>query len=342
MATNTIEIGILGMGRIGASLGLALKRYNTGKNVPQQFRVTVYDTSESRLSAAKSLGAFDVQTRSIHDAIRDKALIVLAIPYADASAAYREIGSAARPGQVIMDLSPLKSPSLEWAKKYLPAEVFMIGAAPILNPSYLFDSLDETENARADLFDKGGMLIMPTVNSIPDAVELVTDLCGLIHAPTRFADPLEYDTWAAATEGMPMAVGLAAMYALLRSESWIEAQKAANHHFGRLIHHLIDTHPDDMRDTLIHNRESLVRQLDGLISALGGLRDGLAQNNKSMIEAIITETSDAANEWSSKRRDGKWEKAEAPPHIDAGSITGNLLLGGALTRRIRGDKRDKR
>jgi len=338
---NTIEIGILGVGRIGASIGLALKRYNAGKNVQQQFRVTVYDTSNTRVTAAKSLGAFDAHARSLHDAVQDKALIVLAIPYADALAAYREIGAAARPGQVIMDITPLKRPALEWAKKHLPEDVHMIGAAPILNPAYLFDGLDETESARADLLDKGGMLIMPTVNSNPEAIELVTDLCALIKAPVRFADPLEYDTWAAAVEGLPAALGLSAMYALLRADSWSDAQKAANHHFGRMVHHLVDTHPDDLRDMLLNNRESVVRQLDSMIAALGGLRDGLAQNNKSMVEAIVTETTEAAQEWMVKRRDGRWDNREAPPPIDPGGIAGNLLLGGTLTRRLRGDKRGK-
>lgn len=341
MTTPTIEIGILGLGRIGASLGLALKRYNAGKNVPQQFRVTAYDTSDSRVSAAKTLGAYDVHARALHDAVRDKALIILAIPYADASAAYREIGTSARPGQVILDVTPLKRPALEWAKKYLPEEVYMIGAAPILNPTYLFDGLDNTESARADLLDKGGMLVMPTVNTSADAIELVTDLCSLIHAPVRFADPLEYDTWAASVEGLPTAVGLAAMAALLHTETWSDAQRAANHQFGRLIHQLIDTHPDDLRDVLLNNRESVTRQLDALIEALGGLRDGLAQNDKSMIEAIVAETTDAAHEWVVKRREGKWDQHEAPPIANPGEIAGNLLLGGALTRRLRGDKRGK-
>ncbi|MDX2161202.1 MAG: prephenate dehydrogenase/arogenate dehydrogenase family protein [bacterium] len=334
---NTIQVGILGLGRVGASFGMALKRYNAGKGAAQQFQVTAFDTSESRTASAKRKGAFDAQARHLADAARDKDLIILAMPYAETQAVYRELGGAVRPGSVILDLSPYKLPSSEWAVKHLKPDVFMVGAAAILNPAYLFDGLDDTDHAAADLFDKGALLIMPTVQAEPAAVELVSDLAALIGTTPRFADPIEYDGWAAATEGLPLALGVAAFYSLTRAGTWRDVQRQGNPNFGRLIHHLYDTHPDDLRDLLLNNRAALIRQIDQMQEALGALRDLLAKPDRDGLEALLGKTTDDAVLWVVNRRDDRWEPNDAPK-IDTGSIATNLFLGGALGKRLRGDK----
>jgi prephenate dehydrogenase len=345
MATmaNVINIGILGMGRIGASFGMALKRYNGVKNAPQQFTVTAYDNNDKRLNMAKERGAFDHQSRNLYDAIRDKALIFIALPYSEVQLAYREIAGAASPGTVIMDASPLKSTSLAWADKALKSDsdVHLICVTPIFNPNYLFDGLDDTEHAAADLFDKGGMLLLPSAKCAPEAVELISDLCELIGAPPRYADPEEHDGWAAATEGLPALLGLATMYSLTRTQSWKDAQRQGNNSFGRLIHHLYDTHPDDLRDLLLNNRASMVRQLDNLSETLNSLRDILAQNDVASLEAALIETTDAAHLWVTNRKENRWD---GDGKTSEGSTSGMImtsLLGGFVMRRIRGDDEKK-
>ncbi|MFN8529203.1 MAG: prephenate dehydrogenase/arogenate dehydrogenase family protein [Anaerolineae bacterium] len=337
----TIEVAVLGLGRVGASIGMALKRYNSTKNAAQQFRVTGYDLSEVNASQAKSMGAFDVQSRSIFDAVRDKALVVMALPYGDVQQAYRDIGGAVTRGTVIMDLSPYKAPSLQWAKKSLPDEVFVVGVTPILNPAYLFDGLDDTTHAAADLLDKGALLIMPAVDTAPEAVELISDLGSLIDTTIRFADPVEHDGWAAATEGLPAVAGIAAFYMLMRNGSWRDAQQQGNPNFGRLVHALYDTHADDLRDLLLNNREGTVRQIDGLIEALHGLRDTLARNDRDALEAILGETTDAAHLWVIKRRENKWDKPTTPK-IDSTQIATSIFFGSALGKRLRGDRNNDR
>lgn len=335
----TLEVAILGLGRVGTSIGLALKRYNATKNAAQQFRVTAYDLSELNNAKARSMGAFDVRAHSPFEAARDKALIVIAMPYSDVQQTYRDIAGAVTRGTVILDLSPYKGPSIQWAKKVLPEDVYMVGGTAILNPAYLFDGVDDTEHASADLLDKGGLLIMPTVDTVPEAVELISDLGSLIGTTIRYADPIEHDGWAAATEGLPAAVGLAAFYMLTKTGAWKDAQQQGNPNFARLMHGLYDQHPDDLRDLLINNRENIVRQMDGLIEALKAVRETLAQNDRDALEATIGETTDAAHLWVVHRRDNKWDGgANSIPKPDMSSITTNLLFGSAIAKRFRGDK----
>lgn len=333
----TIDVAILGMGRVGASIGLAVKRYNESKRAEQHFRITAYDPFDSNMTAAREKGAYDQVSRGVYDAARDKALIVIALPYSYVQRAYRDIAAAARPGTVIMDVSPLKTPSLAWADK-LPDGVYMVGATPIFNAAYLFDGLDDTAHAQVDLFDKGGMLLMPRADCPPEAVELVSDFCMLIGAFPRYADPNEHDGWAAAVEGLPMLLGLASFYTVMKADGWRDAQQQAGHSFGRLTHHLFDTHADDLRDTLLNNRDNLVRQIDSLTETLNGLRETLVADDRDALEAMLEEVTDAFHVWLHKRRDNQWEKPSAPPRPEIGAHMGNLIFGAALSKRLRGDK----
>jgi len=193
-----VSIGILGLGRIGASLALALKRYNARKDAIHQFTISAADLRPGIREDAEKVGV-ERPGRDLFAAARDQDIVVLTLPYADLPAAYREIGRDLRPGTVVLDAAPLKMPSLAWAGEHLREGVHLVGIAPILNPAYLFDGADDTLHAAPDLFEKGTMLLMPGRAAAPDAVQLASDLSTLLGATPHYADPAEYDGMAAAT-----------------------------------------------------------------------------------------------------------------------------------------------
>jgi prephenate dehydrogenase len=254
-----ITVTIIGLGRTGASIGLALKRYNQRPNAQHQFEIIGVEDRASVLEDAEKIGAFDKSVRNIHDAARERDIVVLSLPYADVQRAYQAIGDGLRPGCVVMDMSPLKLPSQQWADKYLSKEAHMVGITPIINPQYLFDGLDDTNHAREDYFDKGCMMVMPSPTCIREAVELATDFSSLLGSSIHFMDPGEHDGLVAATEGLPALLGVAAFYTLSRNPGWGDLQRLTNPPFGRLTHQLFDTHPDDMRDAWLNNPRALYR-----------------------------------------------------------------------------------
>lgn len=340
---TTVSVAILGLGRIGASIGLALKRYNERKDAQHKFEVTCADLRAGVREDATTLGLTDRIDRDPFNAARNKDIVVLALPYADVQAAYKNIGSELRSGAVILDASPLKEPSLEWAKTYLSKEAHVVGITPIINPKYLFDGLDDSLHAAADLFDNGAMLLMPSVTSIKDAVELAADFSTILGAKPHFADPAEHDSLSALTEGLPALLGVAAFYMTLKGQGWNDAQRFTNPAFGRLTHHLHDTHPDDLRDMLLNNRVSLVPQIDQLIETLTAFRGTLVRNDRAALEAALIESSDAYSNWINRRHNARWddEKAELnTPSVGGMLMTG--LMGNFLSKRLGGKNGDDR
>jgi prephenate dehydrogenase len=331
----TIQVGILGLGRTGTSVGLALRRAQKA-NPKQPFIIVGYDTDSRAMLAAQKMGAIDSSAGSISEATVNRQIIIMALPYADVREGYRQIGKSLQPGAVILDLSPLILPSIEWADQYLAAETHMVGLRLSINPTYLFYGLDTIDYAHADLFDKGTAFVLPSPVAAKDAVELATDFAELLGAVPRFSDPHEHDGWAAAVEGVPALLGAAALFALMTQDGWADAQRAGNSSFGRLTHHLTDTHPDDIRDLLLNNREAMIRQIDSLTDVLGVLRGALVNNERAALEEALIASRDAYATWLSQRQRADWgDLPTSAAPASTSDIWMTSLFGGFLSKRMK-------
>lgn len=336
-----ITVTIAGLGRVGASVGLALKRYNARPDARHQFDITGVEDRPGVLKDLEKLGAVDRMARSLADAARDRDIVVLALPYAELRRAYREGGPAVRPGGVVLDMAPLKLPSAAWAAEHLNAEAHQVGVTPVLNPQYLFDGLDDTSYAAADLFDKGTLLLMPAANCVPAAVELASDFATLLGASVRFMDPAEHDGLVGAVTGLPALLGVALFRAALTSPGWDDLQRMTNPDFGRATHHLFDTHPDDLRDLWLNNRDALLRHTDHLIATLQALRDVLAAGDRAAVEAAVIGAADAYSAWVNRRFSGNWDQQAPTPRPTTGETIMTGLMGGYLAKRLLGDRDPK-
>lgn len=333
----TVQVGILGLGRLGQSIGLALKRAQKA-NPKQQFVITGYDASPASKIDAQRRSAIDKGVNHASDAVTGRQVVIMTMPYADVREAYQLAGPSLAPGAVLLDFSPLTGTTTEWAAKYVPSGAYQINITAVLNPAYLFSGLETAEYAREDLFDKGMALIMPTAGVPKEAVELASDMAELMGAEARFTDPLEHDGIIAATEGIPALLAAASFYALRGLDGWDDAQRAANPNFARLTHHLTDSHPDDIRDLLMHNRVAMVRQVDALMETLDALRGALVANDSAALEEALVTSSEAYGEWLARRRTGDWGDKPGDTERSGSEMWLTSLLGGYLTKKIKGEK----
>lgn len=329
-----ISIAILGLGRVGASVGLALKRYNARPDAKHRFKITGFDNNPENVKAAQKLSATDDTVRQAFDAVRGRDIVVVAMPYAEVEATYKYIAPDLRAGVVVIDFSPLKQPSLEWAQKHLPKETHVLGATPLVNTAYLFDGLDKTERASADLFDDSLLLLMPSVTCIPAAIELGADFATILGATSQFIDPGENDSLIASTEAMPMLMGISYFFAMQHSQGWNDGQRLTNPTFGMLTRHLFDTHPDDVRDLWLRTSDSLVRWIDDYVEVLQQFRTALAHQDRDALEAVIGEAAQEYERWYNRRAKNKWDQSgvkQADPTQDVMQS----FFGGFIANRLR-------
>jgi prephenate dehydrogenase len=340
MLMANIRVGIIGLGRVGASVALAVKRFQQTAPNKQQFTVTGYDVRSDVVRVAKTLNAFSELSGSLLGAARDKEIVVLALPYADVEEAYRLMAGQLKAGTVVLDCSTLSTPSLKWAAPLEADDVHLVGVTPVLNADYLFDGKDDIRHAAPDLFLNGAMLLSPSVKAHPDAVELAADFSAVIGASPRFVDPYEHDGWMGSVELLPMVLGVAAFRAMRKLEGWDEAQRAANANFGRLTHGLADSDPADLRALVLANRDAVLRAIDSQVSTLRELRQVIADSDAHALAEAFEGEYAAYNTWLAKRISNVWEATEPRERGGAGEAVMTGFLGGYLARRLRGKDSD--
>ncbi len=324
-----ISLAILGMGRLGTSIGLALKRYMR-EGGSHRFSITGYDTVSSYAKTAKQMQAIDDIKNRPQEAVKGKDIIIIAMPYGEVETVYQMIAPNLRDGTVILDLSTLKQSPMQAVEKLLSPEVHVVSVAAVVNPKYLFDGVNETDRATEDYFDKGMMMLMPTVKCAQQAVTLAMDFSQLLGATPQFFDPSEHDALIAATELLPALLGVAYFYTMCHGDGWLDTQRLSNPFFGVLSRPLFDLHPDDLRAMWLSSGSHLIRNINEMILTLTRFRDLIMEKNDDALAVALDNTSKEYQAWINRRHNNKWKNerpiAEAPTFGETMSgMFGNLV-----------------
>lgn len=335
----TLSVGIIGLNRVSASIGLALHRY-MAKGGRYKFEIVGHDPNSDNEKKALKMGATDRNERRLFQAAAGRDIVVLALSYDEVQDAYRGLAQDLRDGVVVLDLSPLKRPSLDWADTHLGDEHHMVGITPILNPRHLFDSTMDVEQAEEDLFDDSAILLTPSVSCIKEAVDLAFNFCQLLGSKPRFLDPLEHDMLLAQTEQLPALLGTLLFHNLHQRDNWDDLQWLTNPVFGALTRPLFDRHPDGLRDEWLANREVLLRTLDSYMATLAEFRALLQDNDDKSVEAFVVEAARQYEVWINRRFRADWDAGTKPPDVKGGTMM-QSLLGDRLSKRLFGGDKDE-
>lgn len=320
-----VTISILGLNRLGASVGLAL--------APNENIVTIGHDREPEITRrGVSRGVVKRAEHNVFKAIAGADLILLALPLAEQRDTLKLIAPEVRAGGVVATLGPLLGAPLEWGAAALKAnaEQYFVAAHPILNPAQLYSSDDVgLESASAELFAKGLWALAPAPDCAPEALKLVADLAELVKSKAYFMDPLEHDGLLGVTEALPALFAAALFRAAHTSGGWAEARKVADRTFATATHVLVETEAE----ALTHNRAAVVHYLDAALRELQTLRTAVADGNGPALHTALTALQDQRAEWLTQRARGDWEAIEharqtTPP--SALEMMGRSLLGGFL------------
>lgn len=315
-----VRVGIIGLGRIGASIALALRRHNRNPKAKYHFAIQGYDRQQGTKEALKERDAAEVlNARSAQRAAREADLVILAQPYHEIEASLRDIANALREGAVVLNLSLLQLPAAEWAEKLLDKGVYHVGGHPMIHAKQLFTGLEETRFADEGLLDGASFYLMPAANCAAEAVELTTNFARIIGARPTFIDAAEYDALISATELLPSLLGVAAFHTLSSASGWDDTQRLTNPAFAQLTHHLFDEHPEALTASWLRNQESLTRHMDSLMQVLLQLRDLLRSEDRDGVEALVSLAAERYEIWINRRNSGQFDPVDPSMRSAAGA-----------------------
>ena len=272
------HVTIIGLGLIGGSVGLALKRWS--RENQDALRITGFDDDVSRQNTAKRMGAIDNTEWSLGKAVSDADIVIVATPVQAMKTVFEDIGEALKPGAIVTDTGSTKVDVLEWAKT-LPTTVSFVGGHPMAGKS------EGLEAADADLFTGATWVICPSVTASEDAIRNVLGIVAATGAESYFVDPVEHDSYVAAVSHLPFVTAISLINAVTRDTAWRDMRSLASTGLKDTTRLALGS-PEMHRDIVMTNRESIVRWIDRMVGELGELRAELVANDGGLPEALYT------------------------------------------------------
>jgi prephenate dehydrogenase len=236
-------------------------------------------------------------------------------------------------GAMVLDTSPVKSGTMDWVKKNLPAGRHYIGLVPAVNPEAMHDLRLGPEAARADLFTNGTVLIDAPHGVPEDAVRLAMDFVRLLGAQPLLADAAESDGLMTTVHLLPQLASAALLTATLDQPGWQEARKMAGRAYAIATSGVVyQDELDSLRMQAMQNRPVTVHALDVLILALRGLRDDIEKGDDGAVAGRLEAALEGRQRWMHERLSATWVDRSRDNPIEMPSFM-ERLLGGAFWKK---------
>jgi prephenate dehydrogenase len=287
MAVHFHHVAIIGVGLIGGSLGMVLKRRRLADTV-----VGVGRRLEN-LQTAVALGAIDRYVADPADAVRAADLVVLATPVDTYERHCTSWGAVLPAGAIVTDVGSVKGALVERAEGWLPAHARFVGAHPIAGREKT-----GVGAGSPDLFRGARCILTPTVRTDAEAMARVRILWEEAGSVVSTMDPHLHDRVLGAVSHLPHVAAFALMNTLtgLREAVVPELDLLAYAGGGlRDTTRIAASSPEMWRDIFLWNRENLLAMIDGYREELKTLRRLIASADGPGIEKEL-ERANAARE----------------------------------------------
>jgi prephenate dehydrogenase len=331
-----MRITIVGTGRVGTSLGLALR---AGER-PPAVELWGHDKVRAHAERARALGAVDRAHSNLHAAVESADLVVLAMPLDGLEETLRLIGPTLKRDAVVTDVARLKVPVLKWAEEHLPAHVHFVGGDPLLGPAPPGAAAHGPDAASATLLRGVPYCLVPSDHAVEPAIKLVGDLARAVGARPFFIDPHEHDGVSTAVNTLPAVAAAALLQSVTRAGSWRETRRMAGQTFAQMTE---TGHPADWRDTLLLSQASVLPWLDAFVAELENLRAAIAAGEGEALLKRLEAAQAQRSVWLADWERGNWTDlqptgpaAEGLP--EAGNLLQRMFFGNLGRRGERGDR----
>lgn len=266
------RIAIIGLGLIGGSVGLALKRAE-----PKNTTVVGYDYEPEIMGRALKAHVVDEVEPSLERAVRDATMVIVATPIATVRKIFRDMAPHLQAKCIVTDTASTKANVLRWAQEELPQSVYFVGGHPMAGREK-----SGLHQAEAELFDEHPYCIVPSVDAAPGAVNAVVGLAQALGARPFFLDADEHDAYVAAISHVPLISSVALFNLARKSNAWPELANISGPAFKDLTR-LASGEPELGHDIFLSNRENVLHWLQRYMAELQRLSDLIEAENEDEV-----------------------------------------------------------
>jgi prephenate dehydrogenase len=283
------KVAIVGVGLIGGSFALALRRAGRVKEIIGVGR------SRANLDRARARGVID-RDANLAEAVRGVDLVFLSMPVGATGAVLNAIAPHLGPGTVVTDAGSTKRDVVEAARAALAA------GFPRFVPGHPIAGAEQSgvDAARAELFDGKRTVLTPLAETDEQACAAVRDVWQACGADVREMSPDAHDEVFAAVSHLPHLLAFALVHDVSTHDAadlLFEYAASGFRDFTRIA----SSHPEMWRDICMANRAALLAELTRFESVLAEARRLLDAQDAAGLERLFDGARRARNEWLTKR-----------------------------------------
>jgi prephenate dehydrogenase len=251
------KIAIIGVGLLGGSIGLAVKRRRLAREVAGFVR------RPESLKDCEKAGAVDYATTDLLAAVSDADLVILCTPLSQMRSRVAEMLPALKRGAMVTDVGSVKAGVVRdlelLVQKY---GAHFVGSHPMAGAEKT-----GVGTARADLFENAVCVVTPTIISNVAAVRQVEEFWKSLGARTLRLSPAQHDALVSRSSHLPHIVA-AALANLVLDPARPEFQSVLCANGFRDTTRIASGSPEMWRDIILANRENLRVVLDDFVREL--------------------------------------------------------------------------
>lgn len=270
------RLAIIGLGLIGGSFGMALRRAGVVGEI------IGIDTDPNTREDAVRMGAVDRSTADLPQGIRQAEVVVVATPVGQIPFVLRAMAPDLAPGTLVTDVGSSKGSVFLAATEALPPGVVFIGGHPMAG-----SERGGIAAANPYLFENAFYVLTPTPGQEHHFLTgRLLELVKSTGARPIFMDPWEHDRVVAAVSHLPHMVAAALVNTLAQvasSEVYFSLAAGGFRDTTRIA----GGDPLLWRDIFLSNKERVLEMIDQFQAVLGSLRDMLASGQEKELVAAL-------------------------------------------------------
>ncbi|MDV6377681.1 prephenate dehydrogenase [Sporosarcina sp. GW1-11] len=265
-------VSIIGLGLIGGSLGLALKR---NPNV----HIIGFDRSYATADEAFRRGIIDTVAPSAKSACEQADFVVFATPVNTTVMLFEEaIDWDFKEHAIVTDTGSTKKPIMDAAIKLQEKGITFIGGHPMAG-----SHKSGVSAAMEHLFENAYYILTPSANTTEEQISLLKTLFETTKAKLIVLQAEEHDRMTAIISHFPHIIASSLVGRLAAQEEGQPFVKKLAAGGFRDLTRIASADPVMWRDITIQNREELLSQVDGWLNEMTNIREMLVDNNPDRI-----------------------------------------------------------
>lgn len=324
MKTQTITI--VGLGREGGSIGLALKESSL------EITVTGYDRDGRVRQEAEKSGVIDNGFRSLRKAASNADILILTVSVLDLEETLQIVGDVVKDHALILDLSGGKAAGLKWAESHMQRGHY-VGGILVPSAANLTDGRSGLAAASADAYKDSVFCVMPAPMAEPRAIETAVNLGLVLGATPFYMDGAEYDTLVQGVETIPTLLAAAMFGAVQKTAGWRDILRFAGLPFAQSTQPLLLG--QEAAHLAMENKEATLRWFDALLEQMSQVRRWISEGEAELLAALLEELDIERQRWLDRRAENSWIEITTP-NVRQPSFSQQML--GGLARGPDSDK----